>query len=131
MVVLHLIAGLAIWTGGSLTGGPPAVDDALGGAINSAPVAWLAVGASTLAVGWLPSAVGIAGAVPVVGGFLLNVVTQGVNRTNWVIGAVALRSPRRCSQRVARVACNGGFHAIGAVFVALGIAGYSRRDLTT
>ena len=85
MLLLHVIAGLAIWTGAAITGAPLSIDHALGGALNSAPVAWLAVGAAALAVGWLPSAVGAIGAVPVVGGFFLYVLTQGTNAPTWVV----------------------------------------------
>ena len=77
VALLHVFAGLAIWAGASITGAPLSIGEALAGALNSAPIAWLAVGAAALAVGWLPSAVGPIGALPVVGGFLLNVVTQG------------------------------------------------------
>ena len=100
MVLLHVIAGLAIWAGAAITGAPLAIDDALAGALNSAPVAWLAVGAAALAVGWLPSAVGAIGAVPVAGGFLLNVLTQGSSRAD-MGGRACRRSPtsRRCPTR--------------------------------
>ena len=47
VALLHVIAGLAIWAGAAITGAPLTIGDALAGALNSAPIAWLAVGAAT------------------------------------------------------------------------------------
>ncbi len=58
VLVLHVVAALAIWTGTAITGAPFTLGAALAGALNSVPIAWLAVGASAFALGWLPSAVG-------------------------------------------------------------------------
>jgi ABC-2 type transport system permease protein len=131
MVLLHVIAGIAIWTGAVSTGAPLSIGQALAGALNSAPVAWLAIGAAALAVGWLPSAVGAIGAVPVVGGFFLNVVTQGTNAPTWLVDLspfVHLAAvPRAAPDWVATAA----FTAIGAGLVAVGLLGYHRRDLIT
>ena len=85
VLVLHATAALAIWAGAAITGAPLTFGAALAGALNTAPIAWLAVGAASLAVGWLPSAVGAIGALPVVGGFLLNVITQGMQAPTWVV----------------------------------------------
>ena len=131
VVVLHVIAGLAIWTGTAITGAPFTVGEALTGALNSVPIAWLAVGAATLAVGWLPSAVAAIGAVPVAGGFLLDVVTQSVHAPEWVenlspfahLGAVPNAPPDWAGLTA--------FIVIGAIAMAVGVAGYSRRDLTS
>ncbi len=131
MVMLHIIAGLAIWTGAVITGAPLSIDHALAGALNSAPVAWLAVGAAALAVGWLPSAVGAIGAVPVAGGFFLNVLTQGTNAPVWVVDLSPFVHLAAVPDAPPNWAATGAFCAIGAALVAVGLAGYTRRDLTT
>jgi ABC-2 type transport system permease protein len=131
VVALHVVAGLAIWVGAAITGAPFTFGAAMGGALNSAPIAWLAVGTAAFAVGWLPSSVVAIGALPVAGGFLLNVVTQSVRAPEWVVnlspfahlGAVPNAPPDRAGL--------AAFAVIGAIAVAVGIAGYSHRDLTT
>jgi ABC-2 type transport system permease protein len=131
MLLLHVIAGVAMWTGAAITGAPLSIDHALAGALNSPPVAWLAVGAAALAVGWLPSAVGAIGAVPVVGGFFLNVLTQGTNAPTWVVDLspfVHLAAvPNAEPDWLATVV----FTVIGAGMSAVGLLGYRRRDLIT
>lgn len=131
VVTLHVVAGLAIAAGATATGAPLTLSSSLAGALNSAPIAWLAVGAGAFAVGWLPSGVQTIGALPVVGGFLLNVVTQGVRAPEWVrnlspfahLGAVPNAPPEWAGMAV--------FIGIGAIAVTVGVVGYSRRDLTT
>jgi ABC-2 type transport system permease protein len=131
VVTLHVVAGAALWAGAAVTGAPLTFASALAGALNSAPIAWLAVGAAAFAIGWLPSAVVAVGALPGAGGFLLNVVTQSVRAPEWVVnlspfahlGAVP-NAPPDCAGIAA-------FTVIGAIAVAAGVAGYSRRDLTT
>ena len=41
------IAALAIWAGAAITGAPLTIGAALAGALNTAPIAWLAVGAAS------------------------------------------------------------------------------------
>jgi ABC-2 type transport system permease protein len=131
MLTLHVAAGLAMWAGSAFTGAPLGIGDALAGAVNTAPIAWLAVGAAALAAGWLPSAVGAIGALPVAGGFLLNVITQSIHAPAWVVDA----SPFAHLSAVPAVAPDwaaiAALTTIGAMLVALGVGGYSRRDLTT
>ncbi|WP_234834884.1 polyketide antibiotic transporter [Mycolicibacterium stellerae] len=131
VVALHVVAGLAIWVGAMITDAPFTLGAALGGALNSAPIAWLAVGSAALAIGWLPSGVVAIGALPVAGGFLINVVSQSVHAPEWVmtlspfahLGAVPNAPPDRAGI--------AAFMTIGAIAVAVGVAGYSHRDLTT
>jgi len=131
VVVLHMVAGLAIWTGTVITGAPFTVGAALTGALNSVPVAWLAVGAAAFALGWLPSGVVAIGALPVAGGFLLDVVTESFHAPGWVVnlspfahlGAVP-NAPPDWAGLIA-------FVAIEVIAVAVGVAGYTHRDLTS
>jgi ABC-2 type transport system permease protein len=131
MALLHVIAGFAIWTGSAITGGPLTVHDALAGAMNSAPIAWLAVGAATLAVGWMPSAVGGIGAVPVAGGFLLYVLADSAGAPAWVAGMSPFAHLAAVPNAAPNWAATTAFLLIGVGLVAVGITGYAHRDLTT
>jgi ABC-2 type transport system permease protein len=127
VLFLHVVAALAIWSGAMITGAPMGIGAALAGALNTAPVAWLAVAAAALAVGWLPSMVGAIGALPVVGGFLL----YAAHAPSWVtelspfvhVGAVPKASPDWPAVVT--------FILISVAMSAAGLAGYSHRDLTT
>jgi ABC-2 type transport system permease protein len=131
VVVLHMVAALAIWAGAAITDAPLGFGPALAGALNTAPIAWLSVGAAAVAVGWLPSAVGVVGALPVAGGFLLNVIAQSTQAPNWVVNLspfVHLAAvPNVRPDWTAIVA----FTVIAATAVAVGLVGYGRRNLTT
>ena len=131
LALLHVIAGLAIWAGAAITAAPLALDAALAGALNSAPIAWLAVGAASLAVGWLPSAVAAAGAIPVAGGFVLNVVTKGTSAPWWIVGLSPFAHLAAVPDAPPDWTATAVFLLIGIGMVAVGIAGYARRDLTT
>ena len=131
VVLLHIVAGLAIWTGAAITGAPLGIGAALAGALNTAPIGWLAVGAAALAVGWLPSAVGAIGALPVVGGFLLNVITQGTHAPSWLIELSPFAHLAAVPNTPPDWAAIATFTVIGATLMALGLPGYARRDLTT
>ena len=131
LALLHVIAGLAIWAGAAITAAPLALDAALAGALNSAPIAWLAVGAASLAVGWLPSGVGAAGAMPVAGGFLLNVVTKGTSAPSWIVGLSPFAHLAAVPDAPPDWTATAVFLLIGTGMLAAGIAGYARRDLTT
>ena len=132
VALLHVFAGLAIWAGAAITGAPLTIGAALAGALNSAPIAWLAVGAAAFAVGWLPSAVVAIGALPVAGGFLMNVVSQSARRAGLGDEAVAVRPPRRRAQCAARPGGDRRVHRYRRDRWWLSASpGYSRRDLTT
>ncbi|WP_068053978.1 polyketide antibiotic transporter [Nocardia xishanensis] len=129
LAVLLLTAALAMWAGAVLTGAPLSLSDAIAGAANVSPVALLSLGAAALALGWLPEAVGAVGAVPVVGGFLLDVITQSTDAPTWVgeispfahLAAVPDTAPDwRASLTLT---------AIAIVAAMIGLYGYTRRDL--
>jgi ABC-2 type transport system permease protein len=111
-------------TGGSLR---PAA--ALAGTWNALPVALLCLGAGVLAVGWLPRAVGAVGALPAVGGFLLQVVAESARAPRWVIDmspfAHLAPVPFSPPDVLATAIMTGIALALGAV----GMIGYRRRDL--
>ena len=131
MLLLHVTAGLAMWAGAAITGAPLTIGHALSGALYSASVAWLAVGAATLAVGWLPSAVGVIGAVPVAGGFLLYVLADSAGAPAWVAGMSPFAHLAPVPNAAPNWAATTAFLLIGVGLVAVGITGYAHRDLTT
>nr|WP_090343997.1 polyketide antibiotic transporter [Mycolicibacterium malmesburyense]CRL75235.1 putative exporter of polyketide antibiotics-like protein [Mycolicibacterium malmesburyense] len=129
VVVLHVAAAAGITIGAAVTGAPLIVSDALAGALNTAPIAALALGAAVLATGWSPSAVAAVGAVPVAGGFLLNVVADNLQAPSWVrsmspfvhVHPVPLATPDWTAL--------GVLLAVAALLVAAGMTRYRRRDL--
>jgi ABC-2 type transport system permease protein len=131
VVVLHATAALTIWAGAAITGAPLTIGAAMAGALNTAPIAWLAVGAAALAVGWLPSAVGAIGALPVVGGFLLNVITQGTQAPAWVVNLSPFAHVSAVPSLPPDWVAIAALIVIGMLMAALGVAGYFGRDLTT
>lgn len=131
VLMLHATAAVAMWSGSAITGAPLRIGDALAGSLNTAPIAWLGVGAAALATGWLPSAVGAVGALPVAGGFLLNVVTQSMHAPGWVVNLSPFAHLAAVPNVAPDWAAITALTAIGALLAALGITGYARRDLTT
>ncbi len=131
VLVLLTTAGLALWAGTSITAAPFGIASALGGAWNTTPIALLALGAAVFALGWVPRAVGLFGAVPVAGGFLVNVVLQSTEAPGWLtyltpfghVAAVPASPPDWGAIAV--------LTAIAGSLAALGVLGYNRRDLST
>ena len=131
LIVLHATAALAIWTGAAITDTPLGIRAALAGALNTAPIAWLALGAAALALGWLPSAVGAIGALPVAGGFLLNVVAQSTHAPGWLVNLSPFAHLSAVPITPPDWAAITALTLIGAVLMTMGATGYTRRDLTT
>ena len=131
VVGLHVAAALAIWTGAAITGAPLGIGAALAGALNTAPIASLGLGAAALALGGFPSAVGAVGALPVAGGFLLNVITQGTRAPSWLVNLSPFGHLAAVPDAPPDWAAITALAVIAAVLIALGVAGYSRRDLSS
>jgi len=131
VVVLHCSAGFAIWGGTKITGAPLHLSDSLAGALNSIPVALLAAGAAAVGVGWLPSAAGAIGALPVVGGFLVNVIIQSTKAPGWVVNLSPLAHLAAVPDTPPNWAATTVFLLIGAILTGLGVYGYVQRDLAT
>ena len=131
VLALHCTAAVAMWVGAKLTGAPLVFTDALAGAVNPVPVALLAAGAAALGVGWLPSATAAIGALPIVGGFLVNAVMQTTKAPMWIgnlspwahIAAVPEAAPNWTATCI--------FVLISTILTALGVCGYVRRDSTS
>jgi ABC-2 type transport system permease protein len=128
MFALHCSAAAAIWSGAKITGAPLQFADSLAGALNPLPVALLAAGAAAVGVGWFPSAVGAIGALPIVGGFLVNVTMQTVKVPGWVanlspwahLAAVPATPPHWAAAIILLL--------IDAILAATGVYGYVKRD---
>ncbi|KUL38786.1 ABC transporter permease [Actinoplanes awajinensis] len=128
-LVLVTVAGLATWSGVRLMGGDLGLAAALGGVANTLPIIGLSLGAATLATGWAPRWVGVVGAVPATGGFLVLVVAESVAAPGWVrdlspfahLAAVPLTGV----DWVATTVMTG----LAVILTAAGITGYHRRDL--
>lgn len=129
VLLLHGGAAVAMWTGAVLTGAPLGFTDAVAGAMNTAPVSGLALGAAVLAVGWIPNAVTAVGALPVAGGFALNIVADSAGAPVWV----AYLSPFAHVAATPATAPNWPavvvFVGIAATMAVIGVLGYRRRDV--
>ena len=131
VVALHCLAAVAIWSGAKITGAPLQLTDSLAGALNSLPVALLAAGAAAVGVGWLPSAALAIGALPVVGGFLVNVIMQSTNAPGWVVNLSPWTHLAAVPDTPPNWAATTIFLLIGAILTALGVYGYAQRDMAT
>ena len=131
VVALHCLAAVAIWSGAKITGAPLQLTDSLAGALNSLPVALLAAGAAAVGVGWLPSAALAIGALPVVGGFLVNVIMQSTNAPGWVVNLSPWTHLAAVPDTPPNWAATTIFLLIGAILTALGVYGYVQRDMAT
>jgi ABC-2 type transport system permease protein len=131
VVALHCAAAVAVWSGAKITGAPLQLNDSFAGALNSLPVALLATAAAAVGVGWLPSAAGAIGALPVVGGFLVNVVIQATKAPGWVVNLSPLAHLAAVPDTPPNWAATTVFLLIGAILTGLGMYGYVQRDLAT
>jgi ABC-2 type transport system permease protein len=131
VVALHCSAAVAVWSGAQITGAPLQLSDSFAGALNSVPAALLAAGAAAVGVGWLPSAAGAIGALPVVGGFLVNVIMQTTKAPGWVVNLSPWAHLAAVPDTPPNWAATTIFLLVGAVLSGLGVCGYVRRDLAT
>ncbi|OMC18381.1 ABC transporter permease [Mycobacterium colombiense] len=131
VVVLHCSAALAVWGGARITGAPLQLSDSLSGALNSVPVALLAAGAAAVGVGWLPSGVAAIGAVPVVGGFAMNVIMKTTDAPGWVVNLSPLAHLAAVPDVPPNWAATAIFLLTATILTALGVHGYVQRDLET
>jgi ABC-2 type transport system permease protein len=128
-VVIALLAGAAAWLGIRVIGGTLRLGEAIAGSFNILPVALLSLGAAILAFGWVPRAVVLVGALPVVGGFIIWVLAETLDWPDWLgqispfahLASVPARSPDWAGVWT--------MLAVAAAFAALGIVGFARRDL--
>lgn len=130
VIVLHVVAGMAMWFGAATSGAPLTIGAALAGALNSMPIAGLALGASAFALGWLPSGVVAVGAMPGAGGFLLNVITQSFRAPEWLANLSPFAHLGAVPNAAPDWAGIGAFTAIDVVSFAVSVKGFANRDMT-
>jgi ABC-2 type transport system permease protein len=131
VVVLHCSAAVAVWSGAKITGAPLQLSDSLAGALNSLPVALLAAGAATVGLGWLPSAVAAIGALPVVGGFGVNVILQTTHAPGWVVNLSPWTHLAAVPDAPPHWTATTILLLISTILTAFGVFGYVQRDLAT
>ena len=126
---LVTLAALSAWAGVRAFDGDLAPTAALRGAWNTLPIVLLSLGAAGFATGWAPRRVGVIGALPATGGFLLLVIAESIAAPAWVRDL----SP---FAHLAPVPLTGVDWTASAVMAALavvlsvaGAIGYRRRDL--
>jgi ABC-2 type transport system permease protein len=131
VVAIHCSAAVAVWSGAKISRAPLQLSDSLAGALNSLPVALLAAAAATVGVGWLPSAAAAIGALPVVGGFLMSVITQTTKTRGWVVNVSPWAHLAAVPDAAPNWAATTIFLLISAILTAFGVYGYVQRDLAT
>jgi ABC-2 type transport system permease protein len=128
-VLLTAAAGLAAWVGAVFAGAPLGLAASLAGALNSLPVMTVSLGAAVFALGWLPEAVFAVGALPAVGGYLLQSLADSLGWPD----TVARLSPLTYQAAVPAVGVDWGgaglLVVVGLGLGCVGAAGYRRRDL--
>jgi ABC-2 type transport system permease protein len=128
-VVLLLAAGLATWAGTSLVDAGLGLWPALAGALNALPVALLCLGASLLALGWVPQAVFPIGSLPAAGGFLLKALADTFGWPGWVRWLSPFSHVANVPATPPDLAGTAGILTLALALAAAGVAGYARRDL--
>ena len=130
-VALHFSAAVALWCGTKITGAPLQLSDSLAGALNSVPVALLAVGTAAVGVGWMPWATIAIGALPVVAGFGVNLVIQTTKAPRWVANLSPMSHLAAVPDAPPNWVATAVFLLVGAILAGLGVVGYVQRDLAT
>jgi len=128
-LVLAVVAAVATWLGTAIAGADLGLGAALAGAVNVLPVAALCLGAAVFALGLLPRAVALVGALPAVGGFLLVVIADSVAAPGWVAQLSPFAHLAPVPQRAPNWAAAAGMTVVAAALAVAGVAAYERRDL--
>ncbi len=128
-VVLTTVAATATWLGTTSVGAELTLGAALAGTLNVLPIVMLCLGAAVLALGWEPRAVAAIGALPAVGGFLLQVIADTAGAPAWVGTLSPFAHLAAVPHAPVDWAGSGVMVAIAALLAAIGTAGYRRRDL--
>ncbi|HEY5840226.1 MAG TPA: polyketide antibiotic transporter [Mycobacterium sp.] len=128
-VVLSTGAGLAAWAGVTAVGADIAPASALGGALNVLPIAWLSLAAALLAYGWLPQSTLLVGAVPAVGGFVLQVLAESLRSPAWILSLSPYQHMNAVPYESVNWAGTVGMILIAVALATIGLLGFHRRDL--
>jgi ABC-2 type transport system permease protein len=128
-VALVTVAGVAVWTGITATGGDLSLLAALAGAWNTLPIVLLSLGAATLATGWAPRATAFAGSLPATGGFLLLVIADSIGAPGWVRQLSPFAHLAPVPLTTADWTTTLIMTGVAAILAIAGTMGYQRRDL--
>ncbi|WP_426504650.1 hypothetical protein ACPPVO_44725 [Dactylosporangium sp. McL0621] len=121
---LAAAAGVAAGAGAGL---PPG--QALAGALNALPVALLSLGAAVFALGWAPGWVAGLGLLPTAGGFLLLTLARSAGAPPWVVGLSPFAHLAPVPDTGPDIPATAIMLTAAAALIAVGAAGYRRRDL--
>ncbi|MFI8515843.1 ABC transporter permease [Streptomyces sp. NPDC085460] len=128
-VVLTTVAGLATWAGARVVGAGLGLLAALSGAWNVLPVVVLCLGTGVLALAWAPRAVALAGCVPAVGGFLLEVFADTWGWPTWIGQASPFAHLAAVPDAPVGWLAAMVMTSVGILAALVGAVGYRRRDL--
>jgi ABC-2 type transport system permease protein len=128
-VVLALVAGLATWAGTAIVGAGLSLGGALAGSLNALSIVALCLGAAVFALGLLPRAVALIGALPAAGGFLLQVLAVDVGAPEWVAKLSPFAHLALVPYETPDWAGAAGMVAVALALCVVGIGAYERRDL--
>ena len=129
IVVLAVGAGLSSWTGAAAVGAEVPLGAALAGALNVVPIAWLSLGAALFAFGWWPPLTFAVGALPAVGGFLLQVLAETLRWPSWALALSPYEHVQAVPYDTVNWAGTIAMTAIAAALAVVGLLGFTRRDL--
>ncbi|AVT34525.1 polyketide antibiotic transporter [Plantactinospora sp. BC1] len=127
--ILTIVTGLATWAGATTVDAPLPLSAALTGTANVLPIALLCLGAAVLALGWLPRAVALVGALPAASGFLLQVTADSTGAPPWVGRLSPFAHLAPVPDQPPNWPATITMLILAAALTALGAIGYHRRDL--
>ncbi len=128
-LLLAVTAGLATWAGTIIVGVDLAGTAALAGTLNVLPIALLSLAAALLALGWVPQAVLPIGALPTAGGFLLQVLAENLQWPDPVKQLSPFTHLNPVPYQAPDWIGAAAMTAISLILVAIGLYGFTRRDL--
>ena len=129
IVMLAVGAGLCSWAGASAVGAEVPLGAALAGALNVVPIAWLSLGAALFAFGWWPPLTFAVGALPAVGGFLLQVLAETLRWPSWALALSPYEHVQAVPYDTVNWAGTIAMTAIATALAVVGLLGFTRRDL--
>ena len=129
IVVLAVGAGLSSWVGASAVGAEVPLGAVLAGALNVVPIAWLSLGAALFAFGWWPPLTFAVGALPAVGGFLLQVLAETLRWPSWALALSPYEHVQAVPYDTGNWAGTLAMTAIATALAVVGLLGFTRRDL--
>ncbi len=130
VVLLAVTTGLSMWAGGRLAGAELSVADALGATMNTVPVALVFTAVAVLLLGARPRVTVVLSASAAGVAYLLPVLGSALSLPVWVRDLSPFQ--HLAAVPVHPYALTSGLVMLGlaAVVAALGVAAFTRRDLT-